>query len=178
MFLHVYLHQIKPPVNCDEVLKKPCFLTSCTCARALLWTVYVRVWKTRSGCFLWVTHTFEATSDGTTALSQTWRVSVCLSLCRLCSLTLKKLVVMRELDKELISVVIAVKIQVFWDKGCSQAFCTEKTQQNIFSSQLIFNLPRVWSELPLWSLTNLLPSRNTKISRLTTDPEQICFALY
>lgn len=41
-----------------------------------------------------------------------------LSLCvfRLCSLTLKKLVVMRELDKELISVVIAVKIQV-----CRQA---------------------------------------------------------
>lgn len=37
---------------------------------------------------------------------------VCLSVCRLCSLTLKKLVVMRELDKELISVVIAVKIQV------------------------------------------------------------------
>lgn len=34
------------------------------------------------------------------------------SVCRLCSLTLKKLVVMRELDKELISVVIAVKIQV------------------------------------------------------------------
>uniref|UniRef100_A0A672IQR8 Phosphofurin acidic cluster sorting protein 2 n=1 Tax=Salarias fasciatus TaxID=181472 RepID=A0A672IQR8_SALFA len=33
------------------------------------------------------------------------------SLCRLCSLTLKKLVVLRELDKELISVVIAVKIQ-------------------------------------------------------------------
>ncbi|KAG5857847.1 hypothetical protein ANANG_G00023730 [Anguilla anguilla] len=30
---------------------------------------------------------------------------------KLCSLTLKKLVVMRELDKELISVVIAVKIQ-------------------------------------------------------------------
>lgn len=40
--------------------------------------------------------------------------SLCVSLCvcRLCSLTLKKLVVMRELDKELISVVIAVKIQV------------------------------------------------------------------
>lgn len=35
-----------------------------------------------------------------------------MSVCRLCSLTLKKLVVMRELDKELISVVIAVKIQV------------------------------------------------------------------
>lgn len=33
-------------------------------------------------------------------------------VCRLCSLTLKKLVVMKELDKELISVVIAVKIQV------------------------------------------------------------------
>lgn len=39
-------------------------------------------------------------------------LSLCCSLCRLCSLTLKKLVVMRELDKELISVVIAVKIQV------------------------------------------------------------------
>ncbi|KAM6912132.1 phosphofurin acidic cluster sorting protein 2 [Xenentodon cancila] len=37
--------------------------------------------------------------------------SVSPSLLRLCSLTLKKLVVMRELDKELISVVIAVKIQ-------------------------------------------------------------------
>lgn len=36
-------------------------------------------------------------------------------LCRLCSLTLKKLVVMRELDKELISVVIAVKIQVCFE---------------------------------------------------------------
>lgn len=35
-----------------------------------------------------------------------------MSVFRLCSLTLKKLVVMRELDKELISVVIAVKIQV------------------------------------------------------------------
>ncbi|KAK2104915.1 hypothetical protein P7K49_018771 [Saguinus oedipus] len=34
------------------------------------------------------------------------------SLCRLCSLTLKKLVVFKELEKELISVVIAVKIQV------------------------------------------------------------------
>uniref|UniRef100_A0A3B5KY94 Phosphofurin acidic cluster sorting protein 2 n=1 Tax=Xiphophorus couchianus TaxID=32473 RepID=A0A3B5KY94_9TELE len=40
-------------------------------------------------------------------------LSFCLfvSLSRLCSLTLKKLVVMKELDKELISVVIAVKIQ-------------------------------------------------------------------
>lgn len=33
-------------------------------------------------------------------------------VCRLCSLTLKKLFVMKALDKELISVVIAVKIQV------------------------------------------------------------------
>lgn len=33
-------------------------------------------------------------------------------VCRLCSLTLKKLVVLKELDKELISVVIAVKMQV------------------------------------------------------------------
>ncbi|NXL89605.1 PACS2 protein, partial [Alectura lathami] len=33
------------------------------------------------------------------------------SVCRLCSLTLKKLVVLKELDKELISVVIAVKMQ-------------------------------------------------------------------
>lgn len=41
-----------------------------------------------------------------------------LSACRLCSLTLKKLVVLRELDKELISVVIAVKIQV--DSRCFQ----------------------------------------------------------
>lgn len=40
------------------------------------------------------------------------------SVCRLCSLTLKKLVVLRELDKELISVVIAVKIQV--DSRCFQ----------------------------------------------------------
>ena len=39
-------------------------------------------------------------------------ISPSLSPLRLCSLTLKKLVVMRELDKELISVVIAVKIQV------------------------------------------------------------------
>lgn len=50
------------------------------------------------------------------------RASVCLclrlSVCRLCSLTLKKLVVLRELDKELISVVIAVKIQV--DSRCFQ----------------------------------------------------------
>lgn len=102
------------------------------------------VWKTRSGCFLWVTNTFEATSDGATAavLSQTWRVSVCLSLCRLCSLTLKKLVVMRELDKELISVVIAVKIQVFCDERCSQAFCTKNNK--IFSpvsSSLIYQEP-------------------------------------
>uniref|UniRef100_A0A2K6SCX7 Phosphofurin acidic cluster sorting protein 2 n=1 Tax=Saimiri boliviensis boliviensis TaxID=39432 RepID=A0A2K6SCX7_SAIBB len=35
----------------------------------------------------------------------------CALLCRLCSLTLKKLVVFKELEKELISVVIAVKIQ-------------------------------------------------------------------
>lgn len=34
------------------------------------------------------------------------------ALCRLCSLTLKKLVVFKELEKELISVVIAVKMQV------------------------------------------------------------------
>lgn len=33
-------------------------------------------------------------------------------ICRLCSLTLKKLVVLKELDKDLISVVIAVKMQV------------------------------------------------------------------
>lgn len=33
-------------------------------------------------------------------------------VCRLCSLTLKKLVVLKELDKELISGVIAVKMQV------------------------------------------------------------------
>lgn len=32
--------------------------------------------------------------------------------CRLCSLTLKKLAVLRELEKELLSVVIAVKMQV------------------------------------------------------------------
>lgn len=32
--------------------------------------------------------------------------------CRLCSLTLKKLAVFRELEKELLSVVIAVKMQV------------------------------------------------------------------
>lgn len=35
-----------------------------------------------------------------------------LPVCRLCSLTLKKLVVLKELDKELISGVIAVKMQV------------------------------------------------------------------
>ncbi|MBN3320270.1 PACS2 protein, partial [Atractosteus spatula] len=34
-------------------------------------------------------------------------------LCRLCSLTLKKLIVLKELDKDLSSVVIAVKIQTF-----------------------------------------------------------------
>lgn len=34
------------------------------------------------------------------------------ALCRLCSLTLKKLVVFKELEKEPISVVIAVKMQV------------------------------------------------------------------
>ncbi len=40
-------------------------------------------------------------------------VSLCLSLSlRLCSLTLKKLIVLKELDRELSSVVIAVKIQV------------------------------------------------------------------
>uniref|UniRef100_A0A673KRF8 Phosphofurin acidic cluster sorting protein 2-like n=1 Tax=Sinocyclocheilus rhinocerous TaxID=307959 RepID=A0A673KRF8_9TELE len=38
-------------------------------------------------------------------------VNAVVFVCRLCSLTLKKLVVMKELDKELISVVIAVKIQ-------------------------------------------------------------------
>lgn len=37
---------------------------------------------------------------------------VCLSVHRLCSLTLKKLVVLKELDKELNSLSIAVKIQV------------------------------------------------------------------
>lgn len=46
------------------------------------------------------------------------RPSVRPSVRRLCSLTLKKLVVLRELDKELISVVIAVKIQV--DSRCYQ----------------------------------------------------------
>lgn len=46
-------------------------------------------------------------------LFATWEIDGSSSNCipRLCSLTLKKLVVMRELDKELISVVIAVKIQ-------------------------------------------------------------------
>ncbi len=40
-------------------------------------------------------------------------VSLYLSLSlRLCSLTLKKLIVLKELDRELSSVVIAVKIQV------------------------------------------------------------------
>lgn len=37
-------------------------------------------------------------------------------LCRLCILTVKKLKVLRELDRELSSVIIAVKIQVrFWE---------------------------------------------------------------
>ncbi|XP_051251987.1 phosphofurin acidic cluster sorting protein 2 isoform X4 [Dicentrarchus labrax] len=46
-------------------------------------------------------------------LFATWEIDGSSPNCipRLCSLTLKKLVVMRELDKELISVVIAVKIQ-------------------------------------------------------------------
>uniref|UniRef100_A0A8C9VWN3 Phosphofurin acidic cluster sorting protein 2 n=1 Tax=Scleropages formosus TaxID=113540 RepID=A0A8C9VWN3_SCLFO len=46
-------------------------------------------------------------------LFATWEIDGSSPSCipRLCSLTLKKLVVMRELDKELISVVIAVKIQ-------------------------------------------------------------------
>uniref|UniRef100_A0AAY4A5A6 Phosphofurin acidic cluster sorting protein 2 n=1 Tax=Denticeps clupeoides TaxID=299321 RepID=A0AAY4A5A6_9TELE len=46
-------------------------------------------------------------------LFATWEIDGSSSNCipRLCSLTLKKLVVVRELDKELISVVIAVKIQ-------------------------------------------------------------------
>ncbi|XP_037833741.1 phosphofurin acidic cluster sorting protein 2 isoform X2 [Kryptolebias marmoratus] len=46
-------------------------------------------------------------------LFATWEIDGSSPYCipRLCSLTLKKLVVMRELDKELISVVIAVKIQ-------------------------------------------------------------------
>ncbi|KAM9477903.1 phosphofurin acidic cluster sorting protein 2 isoform 2-T2 [Clarias gariepinus] len=46
-------------------------------------------------------------------LFATWEIDGSSASCvpRLCSLTLKKLVVMRELDKELISVVIAVKIQ-------------------------------------------------------------------
>lgn len=46
-------------------------------------------------------------------LFATWEIDGSSSSCvpRLCSLTLKKLVVLRELDKELISVVIAVKIQ-------------------------------------------------------------------
>ncbi|XP_060781051.1 phosphofurin acidic cluster sorting protein 2 isoform X2 [Neoarius graeffei] len=46
-------------------------------------------------------------------LFATWEIDGSSASCvpRLCSLTLKKLVVLRELDKELISVVIAVKIQ-------------------------------------------------------------------
>ncbi|TDG99227.1 hypothetical protein EPR50_G00207970 [Perca flavescens] len=46
-------------------------------------------------------------------LFATWEIDGSSPNCipRLCSLTLKKLIVMRELDKELISVVIAVKIQ-------------------------------------------------------------------
>ncbi|XP_062851727.1 phosphofurin acidic cluster sorting protein 2 isoform X2 [Trichomycterus rosablanca] len=46
-------------------------------------------------------------------LFATWEIDGTSSSCvpRLCSLTLKKLVVLRDLDKELISVVIAVKIQ-------------------------------------------------------------------
>ncbi len=44
-------------------------------------------------------------------------VSIYLSLSlRLCSLTLKKLIVLKELDRELSSVVIAVKIQVKWHR--------------------------------------------------------------
>ncbi|XP_076605690.1 phosphofurin acidic cluster sorting protein 2 isoform X3 [Chaetodon auriga] len=53
-------------------------------------------------------------------LFATWEIDGSSPNCipRLCSLTLKKLVVMRELDKELISVVIAVKIQpVFYLQG-------------------------------------------------------------
>lgn len=49
---------------------------------------------------------YEEVWEGAVTLSR-----VC-ALCRLCSLTLKKLVVFKELEKEPISVVIAVKMQV------------------------------------------------------------------
>lgn len=57
--------------------------------------------------------------------------------CRLCSLTLKKLVVFKELEKELISVVIAVKMQVrplapLAVAGCCVGFpCAWETSQAV-----------------------------------------------
>lgn len=69
--------------------------------------------------------------------------------CRLCSLTLKKLAVLRELEKELLSVVIAVKMQVSpqhspisvasltltWSLDCSQSSLpyTEPPSQSFLS---------------------------------------------
>lgn len=73
--------------------------------------------------------------------------------CRLCSLTLKKLAVLRELEKELLSVVIAVKMQV--SPQCTPVHRCGQPHSHMVP-ELFSNTPPPYTEPPTQSFLSCL----------------------